>query len=151
MIGVLAVGVTMIEEAERVVEPLTIGHAGRSRRSEPPFSDHGSAVACVTQHLCDRDVFGPQRNVAVSANPCVAGMQPGHQRRPRRGAHRAARVVFGKADSIAGEAIERRRAEPCLSVCTEIAIPEVVGLNEQHIRTRRVLLAAGHRLDDETC
>ena len=141
MIGVLAVGMTMIEEAEGVVESLAIGHAGRARRPEPPFADHGRAVAGITQHLCDRDIFGPQRNVAVSADPRVAGVHPGHQRRPRRGAHRAARVVLRKADAFAREAIERRRGKSRLSVCTEIAVPEVVGLNEQHIRTRWFLLA----------
>ena len=61
MIGVLTMGVTMIEEAEGVVESLAIGHAGRAWGSESPFADYRRAVAGVAQYLRDRDVFRPQR------------------------------------------------------------------------------------------
>ena len=147
MIGELPVGVAMIEEAEGVVEALLIRLPGRARRAEPPFADHRGAIARRPQHLGDRDVFGPQRNVlAVAANPGVTGVQPGHQRRPRRRADRAARVVLREPDAFAREPIERRRLEPRLPVGAEIAVAEIVGLNQQDVRRPWRLRALSSRI-----
>ena len=104
----------------------------------------------VAQHLCDRHIIGRQRHVSVSANRRVAGMHPGHQRRPRWRADRAAGVVLSEADALRGQTIERRRDEARLPVCAEIAISKIVGLNQQDVRRQRFLLAVGRDAASES-
>ena len=112
MIGVLPVRVTMIEKAERVVEPLLVRLAGRARAAESPLADDRRAIAGVAQHLGHRHVLGGrQRDLAVAANPRVAGMQAGHQRGARRRADGAAGVVLREPHALARQPIERRRLE----------------------------------------
>ena len=97
MIGELPVRVAVIEEAERVVEALSCsGSPPVPGPAEAPLADDRGAVAGVAQRHRDGRVLVAQRELAVAADPGVAGVQPGHQRGARRRADGAAGVVLVK-------------------------------------------------------
>ncbi len=133
MVGVLAMCVPVIEKAELVVEPLLVRLPGRTLHAEAPFADDGCAVACVAQQHRHRDVFRSQWDLAVAANPSVAGVLARHQCGPRGRAHGAAGIVVGETDPLLRQAIDTRRREPGLPVGAQIAIPEIVGLDEDDV------------------
>src|SRR4051794_2391938 len=79
----------------------------------------------------------------------MAGVFAGQQRRPRRSAHRAAGVVLSEPHPLAGEAIQVRRREPLLAVDTDVAVTEIIGLDQQDVeRTGALHRRRGRGLDE---
>ena len=134
VIGELPVRVAMIEEAEGEIEALLAGFAAGARLAEAPLADHRGAVAGVAQRHRHGDVLVAQRDFTVAADPDVPGVQAGHQRRARRRADRAPRVVLGEPDPFGRQPIEGRRLKLRLSVRAQIAVAEVVRLDEDDVR-----------------
>jgi len=148
VVGELAMRVPVIEESERVVESLFVRLAGRARLAESPLADDRGAISRVAQHLRHRHVVWPERDVpagqaTVASNPAVSGVHGCHERRTRWGAHGAAGVILREPRAFSCEPIERRRLETRLAVRAEVAVAEVVSLNEQYIRRRAGRLSAG--------
>src|SRR5688500_8433715 len=104
MIGVLAVGVAMIEESERVVESFLVRVSRRPRLTESPLANHRGAIAGVAQAHGHRDLAFPKGEFAVAADESMARVHSGHQRGARRRADSAARVVLREADAVLREA-----------------------------------------------
>ena len=134
--------------AEGVLEALPIGLTGGPRLPQPPLADEGRAIPRVAKHLRDRHVLGLQRRVAggqcpVSPDGRVAGVQPGHEHGPRRRTHGAARIVLREPHAFARQAIERGRLKPRLAVRAQVAVAQVVGLDQQDVRRPRRLRALG--------
>src|SRR4029079_19548563 len=142
VVGELPVRVAMIEEAERVVEALLVRLSCRTRPPESPLADDRGAIARIVQRHRAREVLFAKRNLTVAANPRVSRMEAGHQRRPRRRAHGAARVVLGEADPFARESIDPGRLDLRLPVRAQIAVAEIVGLDDEDVRLRRRRLRA---------
>src|SRR5437867_4695439 len=99
MVGELPMRMAVIEEAERVIEPLLVWLARGTRLAQSPLSDQSSAVTGIMHDLCQRHVLESQWHIAawhaaVPANPGVAGVQAGHQSGSRWGAHRTAGVIL---------------------------------------------------------
>ena len=69
MVGELPMRVPVIEESERVVESLSVRLAGRARLAEAPLADDRRAIPRVAQHLRDRHVVWPERDVAAGRPP----------------------------------------------------------------------------------
>ena len=137
VVGVLPVGVIVIQKPEGVVEALALRRAGGPRPAQPPLADDRRAVARRMEHLGDRGVLRAQGHVAMAPDPGVPGVLPGHQRGARRGADRAPGIVLGEPDALPGQAVELRRLEPRLAVGAEIAVAEIVGLDQQDVRLPR--------------
>src|SRR6185503_13642267 len=57
MVCELPMRMAMIQEPERVIEPLSIRLAGRARLAEPPLTDHRRTVTGATQDFRDRHVL----------------------------------------------------------------------------------------------
>src|SRR5439155_15054795 len=114
--------------------------AGRTLLAETPLADECGRVPGVLQDLGDRPVLRPEgyvpslRPAAVPADPAVPGVQPGHEGAPRRGADRAAGVALGKADALARQPVDVWRLDLRLPVAAEVAVPEVVGQDEDDVR-----------------
>jgi len=63
----------------------------------------------------------------------MAHVQPGHQRRPRRRAHRGAAVRLRIACAFAGHAVEVRRLDQLLAIAADVALGEIVAEDEDQI------------------
>lgn len=73
-------------------------------------------------------------NLPVVADVREAGMAPRHQHGTGGRANRASRVVLGESNSFLRQAVEVGRAHFLLSIGTELAVPEIVGKNENDVR-----------------
>jgi hypothetical protein len=155
MIGELAMGVAVVEESERILESFLVRLPRGARTAETVLADHRSTVSGIAQRHRNRHVLVAQRDVAVPADPAVAGVESRHQGRARWRADRAAGVVVGEADAFASEPIEARRRELGLAVGAEVPISEIVRLNEQEVGPGRSLRILRGRLSEcqrsETC
>src|SRR5688572_22700642 len=124
-----------------------------ARPTQAPLPYHCRAIAGVAKRHGHGDVLLSERYVAIPSNPRVTGVKPCHQRRSRRSADRAARIVLREANALAREAIERRRLKLRLTVRAQISIAEIVRLNEQDVRpgrlNRRLCLRQHRRATEE--
>ncbi len=151
VIGELPVGMALVAGPEGVLEALPSGLAVGAGLTESPLADEGRAVAGVAKHFRDRHFLRPQRRVAfgeraVSPDPPVAGVHPGHEGGPRRRTHRAAGIVLREPHAFARETIERGRLELGLPVGAQIAIAQIVRLDQQDVRRRLRLRALARRI-----
>jgi hypothetical protein len=64
----------------------------------------------------------------------MAGILARHETIARRRANRAARVEVSKSDTFRGKLIDVRRFDPGLAVTAEIAVPQIIGQNEDNVR-----------------
>ena len=157
MIGELPVGMPVVQKAERVLESLPVRLPRRRRAAQAPFADDRRAVSGVLKRHRNGDVFRTKGKLAVAANPGVAGVQPRHQGGPRGRADGAAGVVLSKTRAFTRQSIQMRSLEAGLTVRAEIAVAEIVGLDEQDVRRAglRRLGRGPHRLagdrDGEKC
>src|SRR5262249_29487659 len=71
----------------------------------------------------------------------------GHQSAARRGADRAAGVILREAHALGGQTVNVRRLEFPLPVTAQIAVPQVVGLDEDDVGSG--LRRKGRRKCDE--
>ena len=64
----------------------------------------------------------------------MSRMQPGHQRTPRRGTHRAARIMLGELHTGLGNPVDIGRLEFLLTITTQVAVSEIVSQDVDNIR-----------------
>jgi hypothetical protein len=76
-------------------------------------------------------------DLAIAADVRVAAVFARHQAATRRRADRRARVSLRELRAFGGEPIDVRRLDQLLAERPDIAVAEIVGENEDHIRLRR--------------
>ena len=136
MAGVLAMGVGMIEESERLLKALEVGTTGGRGRSQPPFAEETGAIASRLEPFGDRLLLWEKWMIPIATDAKVAGVLPEHERRPRRGADGASRIVAGEPDSLGRHAVEVRSLEAPLAVDTEVAIAKIIRVDEDEVGAR---------------
>ena len=70
----------------------------------------------------------------------MARVQAGHESGSRRRTHRAAGVVLRESNAFPCEPVEGRRVETRLPVRAQVAISQIVCLNQENIRWRTRLI-----------
>ncbi len=133
VVGIVVVGVGLIQVAEPVIEALLVRNARRLRLAEAPLADDAGRVAGPLEQLGHGDIRRPQRNPVVAANPGMSRVQPGHQAAPRRRTDRAAGVVIREDHPLGRHAVQIRRLNRLLPIAAQVPIPQIVGQNEDDI------------------
>jgi len=124
------------------IDGLGVGFATGLRRpvqAQVPLADAGGGVAVPLEQRGHRQTVGFDQGLAVAAEhaflearpPAVA---PGQEAVPRGGADRRGRVRVGEPNPLRGQSIHRRRRHFRLpTVAAGIAVPQVVGENEDDV------------------
>jgi hypothetical protein len=133
VVGVLLVGVLVVEVPEGVLEALKIGPPAVVGKPEAPLSDHGRRIAGVLQELRDGDVLRPERDLRVAADVRVAHVVAGHQGAPGRRADGAPGIVLGEPHPFGGHLVEARGLELLLAVAAQVAPAQVVRVDEDDV------------------
>ena len=143
VIGIISMGVSLVEVAEPLVESLAVRDAGGVRLTQAPFAGHPGMITGALQKLGDGEVFGLQRDTflishaaddaEVVADPTVTAVQTGVENATGRRADRGAGVALGKARSALGESIEVRCRDDGSPVAPEVLVAEVIAENEDDV------------------
>src|SRR3989442_3923024 len=78
-LGIIIVGMRLIEVTEPLVKPVSVRDAGRSLVAQAPLADRRGVVTSRLEELGDCQVGWLQRHARVAANPRVAGMHTRNQ------------------------------------------------------------------------
>ena len=133
-VGEIIARVVLAEKAGELFKPLFV-RRGRASVAQPPGADESRAISLPLEQRGQGDDLGGKR--LIEARVQVARLQPGHQRRPRRGILGAARVKTREADAFRRELVESGGFYFRLAVTTEIAVADVVRQNENDARPAR--------------
>jgi len=117
----------LVQVAEEEVEPLLVVVSGVPGLAEAPLAAQPGRVPGGLQDLGHRAVARFERHLGVPADATMAGVQPGHQDAPARGADRASGVALGEPQPVGGQAVDPRGLDDLLPVAADVAVPEVVG------------------------
>ena len=137
--------VVRVGESEELVEPLARRQVVRAV-AEVPLADRRGRVAPGFEHFRERGLAGreaagvlrPQRPRDADAVRVAAR----EDRRPARAAHGLRDVEVGEAHPLTRQAVEVRRADRLRPVTAEVAVTQVVGDDQHHVRR---LGPRGHR------
>ena len=130
---------TAAEKAEELVEA-AIQRMTFVLLAQMPLAHQGCAVARLPQILRHR------RDVRIHStlarrNPVghtdAQLMPSGHQRSPRRAAHRAGNVAIGEANAAGGQCIQMRSWNITTSVRATIGVAHVICYDEEDVGARR--------------
>ena len=150
--------VVRIGQTEPIIEAL-IHRQELAKLSEMPLAHDRGRVPARLQHFRNRDLFGRQalcgvvakhfrRRAGRHAVRAAANRQPsGQERGPARRAHRLD-VEVRPLLSLGRHAIEARRADVRAAERSEIAVPQVVGEDDDDVR-RRLRRLRGERRDGD--
>ena len=138
VVRVIEVRVFLMQITEKLVKPLPVRHARRRRFPQAPFSEQAGGIPGLAQHLRQRDVLVAQRDAAaIAPHGRVARVVAGHQHAARRRALRTSRVRLGEPHPVARQTVQMRRPDALLAVAAEMAIPQVVGVDQDNVRLWR--------------
>ena len=145
-IACVRVHVVRVRQAKLEVEAVLLRMMGwiEAPHAEMPFSDETGAVALALQKLCQRDflVWQPaarkttQHAHLIMAHAVANRVTTGHQRRTARCAHLRGRVKLREPHALCRHAVEMRRADGGMPVAAQIAIAEVIRVNDDDVRSR---------------
>ena len=139
------VHVVRVRQAEVEVEAVILRMMGRieAPHAEMPFSDETGAVAFALQKLCEGDfIVGKpaarkttQHARLVMAHAVANRVPTRHERRAARCADFCRRVELREPHALRRHAIEMRRADGGMPVAAQIAVTEVIGVNDDDVRS----------------
>ena len=143
--------VVRVGEAEVVVEAVARREKRRQVPEVPLAVDRGR-VAAALQHLGERRLaFGDadlRSGEERSQDADAVRVGAGEQRRARGRADGLRDVEVGEAHALGGQPVDVRRSDARRAVDADVAVPEVVRVDEDDVRrARRVRLGAGSRRD----
>ena len=130
------------ENAEELIEAVAV-RAELGFPSQVPLADEGRVVSVALQQRGHRRVIGRQAVVDVSAI-CNRLEQPDleplrvsarDERASRRRAHGRRRIRAHELDALRGQPVEDRRLVVGPPVAAQVAVPEIVGQDEEHVGT----------------
>src|SRR2546425_9693652 len=128
-------GLGLIEVTEPFVKAVFVRDARGAFVAQAPLAEGCRVVTGRLEDFCHGEVGGIQRHARVAANPRVSGMLTGHQTTTRRRADRAASVALSEMHPFLRKPVNVRRLDSFLPVTTEVAVTEVVGENENDVRS----------------
>ena len=137
---IVIVGVALAVVAEKKIEALPVGVPFGAVAAQAPLPGRGGRVAARLEELGDRDRGVGDRDLSlglhrlVVAHPGVAVVLPGHEGAARRRADGAPAIEVGKEHPFGGHLVDAGRADFLLAVGAKLAVPQVVGQNENDVR-----------------
>ena len=138
---VVAVRDPLARHAEEALEALLERTARGVEAAHAPLAEGAGRVARRLQRRGQRGDAGRQGelflipHVPVVARRRAARVAAGHEHRAGGRAYGVAAVVAGEDHPFAGEAIHVRRADDLLAVVADFAVAEVVGQDEDDVRS----------------
>ncbi len=130
IIGIIIVGMHLIEVAKPFVESFFARNTRRAFVAESPFANGASAIARALQNLGHGHILRLQGNVGIAADARVAGVFAGHQRGARGRANGAAGITTGEAHALRGELVNIGCFDSLLAIAAKITVAQVIGQDE---------------------
>ena len=109
--------------------------------AEVPLAEYRGRVTAVFEDLREEFFFGVKtggaRVVEGATHADAVGVAARHECGAGGGADGLGHIETGEARALGGEAIDVRRLDIFGSVATEVAVAEVIGVDENNVRRRR--------------
>ncbi len=112
------------------------------RVAEMPFANHPGSVTCAPEQLGQRDFGGRQSQFGVLAAEIRSGVgsqaaaeriTARHKRSASRRAKWRGRIKVSEARALPGHAVEVRGFEGGMPVAGQVAVPEVIGEDDDYV------------------
>jgi len=137
--GIVAVGVSLAVVAKEAIEALLQRVPFRARCAQPPLAEGARCVAFPLQQFGQGQLgvgnrpLTLQLDLAVAADPGMAGVPAGHQHTAGRSTDGVARVVTQETHALPGQPVEVGRADLLLAVRTQFGVAQIVGHDEHDV------------------
>ena len=148
----IQIEIAAVQESEVLVEA-TRHRMLRLGRAEVPLADHAGGVAALLEVVRQHALVERRAETFLGRSGDAAGVElvaeallvaPGHETGARRTAHRRGDVALGEARSALGDGVDVRRPRGGAAVGADVAVPEVVGEDDDQVR-RPLRLGREHR------
>ena len=134
-VGVVGVGMNLVIVTNELVETLTLGRSGRTRRAESPLAVAASRVTGAFEHLAEGNVFVKNMSrIEIASHRGSALMQPRQQRCSRRRANIRRSVSIRELYAASRQRVDiGRRNGRVGGVTSKVASPRVIDHDEDDV------------------